>query len=491
MDSKLKTVSSEKSIPTNFFPFKRGFHLLLIIGLAFLLLVAFLTAAAGSDTTDFSLDPDGQAFEMNWGAENELWVTDFGDPTSSAPGAIWQIATDTSAYTHYEVFVGAADAHPDEAGRVWWTNTNSNTLNSIDLGNSIGRSRPLTGTLGTPTGIDIDANNNIWITDPGQSLVERFNPSDNQLCAYDLPDNGQSLYVLAHDGYVWLADLINHRILRLDPDINVIEHWPLDTGASPFGLTVDESENFWWADVGNDHSDGVLGRLNPNLDLITIYDAPYSPFTPIMITHFNGKIWYGDAAQPFNFGWLDPSVDNGTTDVVSSITTPVTPRCTIPIPSSSIPLTITTGTSAWQSTIHLENRQPDWSSYLLKAGTAAWGIAARDSNAWLVDRGHQRVVHLKFDECRQLKLSKSGPGESPVASPDRSAGCKLNHFLPGEDIQLQGRPAAGLRVGKWTGTDNDHSTALINQLTMPDMNHEVKAFYIEGFPIYMPLIGKS
>jgi hypothetical protein len=114
MDNKRMPTPPEEWLSANSPTMKRAFYLFLTTGLAFILLVTFLSSAAGSETTDFNLDPDGQAFEMNWGPENELWVTDYGNPSDSgSSGAIWQIATETSVYRRYEVLAGAADAHVD------------------------------------------------------------------------------------------------------------------------------------------------------------------------------------------------------------------------------------------------------------------------------------------------------------------------------------------------------------------------------------------
>ena len=76
--------------------------------------------------------------------------------------------------------------------------------------------------------------------------------------------------------------------------------------------------------------------------------------------------------------------------------------------------------------------------------------------------------------CYQLSLDKTGQGSVPTASPGASSGCTSGRYTAGQTINLTAGPAAGWRVGSWTGTNNNGSTANTNTITMPASTHTAR-----------------
>ncbi len=82
--------------------------------------------------------------------------------------------------------------------------------------------------------------------------------------------------------------------------------------------------------------------------------------------------------------------------------------------------------------------------------------------------------------CYTLTLSHTGQGSDPIATPANSTGCAAGQYVAGAAIQLSGAtPASGWRIGSWTGTANDGSTAGTNSLTMPAGAHAAAVNYVE------------
>lgn len=375
----------------------RFFVIIIIAGLGLMVFAIFAAMAAESEATEFDLDPNGQAFEIYWGNSGDLWLTDSGG--NSSPGALWQIFPNTQVYNRYEVPNGASDAHVDGQGKVWWTNITTNTLNRLVPGELTATTWPLTGTNGAPTGVAIDANDDIWVIDPIQSQLQRLDPNSSELCSYEVPNGGASLYVISHDNKLWLADYVNQRILSFNPVTNIWRYWSLKSDASPNSLIVDDAGNIWWSDETTGKDDGRLGRLNPVTNIITDYSPPYSSafFIPNMLTFQDGRLWYTDGDLFADFGWIDPSSYIGSTNPPQSPNSTLgSEECFSPVSSQSLSVSKTTGIVNWTTTVLKEELHQSWAVYLLSTGASGWGIAVNGCNAWIVDQGLQRLVKLTF-----------------------------------------------------------------------------------------------
>ncbi len=55
-------------------------------------------------------------------------------------------------------------------------------------------------------------------------------------------------------------------------------------------------------------------------------------------------------------------------------------------------------------------------------------------------------------------------------------------------IDLIAQPAEGYHVSGWTGTVDDASASLTNQVVMPGEEHAVIVNYLEDFIVYLPAI---
>ncbi|HIW75007.1 MAG TPA: YIP1 family protein [Firmicutes bacterium] len=123
----------------------------------------------------------------------------------------------------------------------------------------------------------------------------------------------QDLFV-APDGYLYVADTGNNRILKLDKQYALqkefrtfLNNGTEDSFASPSGIFVDESGNLLVADTDN----ARLVRLDPEGNLLAVYGEPESPLLPADFDYRPIKV-AGDSAgrifvasRGFNRGLLE------------------------------------------------------------------------------------------------------------------------------------------------------------------------------------------
>lgn len=114
--------------------------------------------------------------------------------------------------------------------------------------------------------------------------------------------------------------------------------------------------------------------------------------------------------------------------------------------------------------------------------TVSDGTSTTVSPLWHFTTGQEQAA------CYPLTLSYAGGGDVPLASPENSQGCSSGEYVAGETIYLTAFPAAGYRVGGWSGTVNDASTSVNNQVVMPGGAHSVSVHYVGDFNIYLPAL---
>lgn len=97
-------------------------------------------------------------------------------------------------------------------------------------------------------------------------------------------------------------------------------------------------------------------------------------------------------------------------------------------------------------------------------------------------------------QCFALARTHTGSGSDPVAAPPNSTGCDAGKYIEGESITVTAAPDEGWRVKSWSGTTNDRSTSITNNITMPAEALTVRVTYVEienEFRVMIPVIYKE
>lgn len=351
------------------------------IALACLLALFSLTDGARADqpAQETGLNPTGEAYELNLDSQGMLWISDYG------AGEIWRVNPPTGSYAIFEVGGRPSDARGDGAGRVWWADFDSNRLGRLSAADGEASIWEIPGSTGL-YGTGLDANGNIWATDASEPYLYRLAPASSEVCTYTLPLDGLSEYLVVDGSQIWLGDLVNSQIDRLDTASETFTWWELPAGSYPEGMALDEDGNLWWADP----SLGKLARLEPETNHLITYTQSMVQI-PQMISLAGRRVWYTD---PGRVGVLDPNLDPGHVISVTQFSQPAIPSCASQLPPITNTVTVTIGQATWTTATYTTLFDQDgWQVFQLPAGSSPWGIVAGDF-VWIVDTGRQVLARI-------------------------------------------------------------------------------------------------
>ncbi len=227
------------------------------------------------------------------------------------------------------------------------------------------------------------------------------------------------------------------------------------------------------------------GSVSKNPDQATYHYGDVVQLSANAATGWTFSAWSGDASGSTNP--LNVTINGNTT-----ITATFTQNCyvlTVGHTGSGSTPTATPANSAgcaagqyvYGASINLSGATPatgwrigSWTGTSNDSSTAS-------SNSLTMPAGAHSVSVNYLQNCYALTVGHTGNGSTPTATPANSAGCAVGQYVYGASVSLSGAtPATGWRIGSWTGTSNDSSTASSNSLTMPAGAHSVSVNYLQN-----------
>lgn len=348
-----------------------------------LLLVSSVTLPVSADIgmgeSTVGLAPDSSLWELNRDASGTLYISDYQLP------AVVTVNPATGSYTRYRFdpfaspFLTPGDAKPDGSGFIWWSDYFS-TFGRINPSTNQVTYWNLSGLSLKPGGFVFDSSGRVWFTQPGRTRLLRFNPTNNELCQFEVGGGGN--YLIAYGGQLWISDSYARRILRFDPSNNRLRTWALPWGsAKPEGLTFDADGRLWWADSGVNR----LGYLSPNTNEAVTYGLTAGA-QPLTVVPGIEVVWYTDLNG--YIGFLDPALASGSPVTLTSSTSTALSSCST-INSSSQSLVKTVGTFSFPTVNWVRvTGTPAGITVYAPPGTLPlpYGMAFSDSRIWTVDQ---------------------------------------------------------------------------------------------------------
>lgn len=387
-------------------------YLLPVLMLAALLLPSAGSRAAEPQLAEAALPPftaNTQLRELNTGADGQLFVSDYLD------GAVWKVNPLTGAavqYLYAASLVGA-DAQPDSAGRVWYTEMNTdlgyfetaqcNAAQQGCAGKIWEFPKDTNDNLFNLGALAVDEQNRIWaglMATSSTALLFRLNPNANppELCSYNL-GNYRTVDVRYRSGEVWLGDYTSGRILRYDLDVQKIHAWSLPDTGKPGSLTFAADGAIWWADTAS----ARLGRLAPasQSNNVRYYPLPTAGKAQSVVERA-GMLYY--AGTDGSAGRLDPATAAHTSHSVTPVEVDFSSSCQTLAPQAVGETAYFISSSTLDFTpLTLTPTQPStgWLVYSLPQGAKLNGSATAGDHVWMSDEGRGKLVRFTFEPPRR------------------------------------------------------------------------------------------
>lgn len=192
----------------------------------------------------------------------------------------------------------------DKNGDIWFTAQNSG---------AVGRFSPKTGKYDVvktasgakPYGIVLDSNGRPYFDEFGTNKIGTIDPKTLEIKEYPLPNERARprRIAMTSDGIVWYGDYSRGMLGRLDPKTGQVTEYPLPEGpnAMPYGLTSDDKDRIWIADISSQATSQVrIVSFDPkDCNFFSGTTLPGTPNTVrYMIFHkATRELWFGSDAN--------------------------------------------------------------------------------------------------------------------------------------------------------------------------------------------------
>ena len=149
----------------------------------------------------------------------------------------------------------------------------------------------------SPMFVAVDAQGNVWFTQPSTDAIGEFDPLTTVFTNYKLT-KGSDPYDLVVDknGNLWFSEFLGSRIGFLNMQTHAIVETATPTANSrPYGITKDGNGTIWFAE--NQRFVGQLGSFTPTTSgKIAITEHAVNTIQPhLLIADKAGNIWFSEA----------------------------------------------------------------------------------------------------------------------------------------------------------------------------------------------------
>lgn len=372
-----------------------------ILGL-FVFLSLALPAEASIPVEEGNLAVGGLAYEVNPDSDGWLWISEYGN------GEVWRLNPVTGEHFIYSTSGNPADARRD-GSYFWWVDASVNQISRAEVVDGNLDGKVAFSTWEVPGawwfwGTTLDSSGRLWTSDGSLSQFYRIAlntaGTEAEICTYSTPMSGLTNYLAYDDPYLWLADDIAPRLLRLNVNDNTYQWFQLPPGSYPFGMAVDGEGDIWYAET----LFSALSEFDPESKVLLQYQIPpiINPLdsSPVFLSVQQKRIWYSEDYYG-SFGLLDTTIASYEAYELTYGNGTLNPSCKSQIAP------ITTGNMAITSEPNFSWSTPidyfplvdagGWEIYTDSSEGATpnyWGIAYQEGKTWVVDDGQQKLLQI-------------------------------------------------------------------------------------------------
>jgi streptogramin lyase len=233
-------------------------------------LVGWMDISASTPTPiTAGLPTDDGPADLMIGPDGKVWVDEFG-----LTGAV-QESVDEFTFAGSTLNLSPSDdlpspdqlASPDGItlgpdGNTWITENAASAIRSVTAEGVFGPDVPtVLSTAAAPAGIVVGTDNNLWFAETAGNAIGQYDPSTGILNEYLLPTacSAPTRLVVGSDGNLWFTEVGTSKVGKMamlaSTDVTVgqlLQEYPLKTGAVPTGIAVGPDCNIWVSEVGTD-----------------------------------------------------------------------------------------------------------------------------------------------------------------------------------------------------------------------------------------------
>jgi len=209
----------------------------------------------------FPLDDGTGPHNQIVGQDGNIWYS------GNRVGNIGKLDPSTGKVTKYQLPEGVRDPHTliqGKDGKIWFTAQQSQYVGRLD---------PTTGKVDViqmdgrknPYGIAFDSKGNVWFNEFNTNAIGKIDPNTMKLTEYPLPNERtrDRRIGITSDDMIWYTDYTRGYVGRLDPRTKKVDEWALPGGpnAMPYGMTVDDKDRIWIAEIGKQPTGGEMAKV--------------------------------------------------------------------------------------------------------------------------------------------------------------------------------------------------------------------------------------
>jgi len=242
-----------------------------------------------------------------------------GQSATSAPPSGLPIVANTTSPDEYVIqeYPVPPGTHPHDVapapdgGVVWYTAQRVGALGRLDP--ATGETRHIAlGPGSAPHGVIVGPDGAPWITDGGLNAIVRVDPQTEQVQVFPLPSNSGyanlNTAVFDQDNVLWFTGQ-NGIYGRMNPSTGDMQVFDAPRGRGPYGITVTWDGVVYYASLANSY----VGRVNPQTGEASVLQPPTSGQGARRVwSDSRGRVWVSewDAGQvavydPANDSWRE------------------------------------------------------------------------------------------------------------------------------------------------------------------------------------------
>lgn len=221
--------------------------------------------------------------------------------------------------TEYPLPKGASahDVAVDSKGIGWVSEGGFGVIGRLDPNTGVYTRIPLPGGRSGSIAVTVDPQDKVWVSDPRNSRLVRYDPENGSFTSYDIPKppQGQTTAnaIRFHpNGTIWYTEIGANQIIKLDPATKEVTQFPVPAGiaakqnVNPYGMALDKTGKVWVAERRADKLAAVDAATG---EIVEFAIPTRSAVLRRMAADAQGNIWFGEFGNVGKLAMMNPGTN--------------------------------------------------------------------------------------------------------------------------------------------------------------------------------------